>query len=172
MLRQTGQCFLIYSFLGWILEGLFNRVKVGTFRKPNFLHGPVKPMYGFGGVLLVGSYKYDRRHFAYNCWLLPLLVEYISALWLERRYALKYWDYSKEFMQMDGRICLKFALCWVILAQVVVRCIQPLLDAMLRATGKLSGWKTLFQLFFLDCAVTMHQRKKQCAIRHSIKILS
>ena len=44
MLRRTGQCFLIYSFLGWILEGLFNRIKTGSFSKPNFLHGPVKPM--------------------------------------------------------------------------------------------------------------------------------
>ena len=59
MIRRTGQCFLIYSFLGWVLEGIFHLAKEGTFHKPNFLHGPVKPMYGFAGVLL--AVLYDRK---------------------------------------------------------------------------------------------------------------
>ena len=166
MLRQTGQCFLLYSFLGWLLEGLFNLTKEGSFQKPNFLHGPVKPMYGVAGVLLTAGFKYDRRHFAWYSWVLPLLVEYISAWWLEHRYALKYWDYSREPMQIDGRICLKFALCWVILAQLVVHVVHPFIKRMLRVIGRMPVWKSLFRLFFADCIVTMHQRRKRCLLRN------
>ena len=79
MMRRVRQNFLIYSFLGWILEGCYNFVVAGTFRKPNFLHIPLKPMYGIGGVILAGSYKYDRKHFGYNCCLLPVLVELWSG---------------------------------------------------------------------------------------------
>ena len=169
MIRRTGQCFLIYSFLGWVLEGVFHFAKEGTFHKPNFLHGPVKPMYGFAGVLLAGSFRYDHRHFFYHACLLPLVVEYISAWWLERRYALRYWDYSREPLQMDGRICLKFALCWVVLAQVVVYMVQPLLNVFLRIAGRLSVWKTLFRVFLADCVITMHQRRNQCKVQNTIK---
>ena len=172
MLRRTGQVFLLYSFLGWLLEGLFNLVKEGTFQKPNFLHGPVKPMYGFAGVLLNGSYRYDSKHFGgYSC-LLPLLVEYISSWWLETRYRLKFWDYSREPLQMDGRICLKFALCWMLLAQLVVHLVQPVLNLLLRITGRFSVWSGLFQLFFTDCLVTMHQRRRQCRTGHRVKRLA
>ncbi len=160
--RRTSQCFLIYSFLGWVLEGLYHLRIEGTFRKPNFLYGPVKPMYGFAGVLLNGSYKYDKRHFRYYCCMLPLLVEYISAWWLEKRYALKYWDYSNEYWQVDGRICLKFALYWVALAQLVVHGVQPLLNLFCRITGRLSVWTMLLRLFFADCAATMYQRGRYC----------
>lgn len=162
MLRRVGQNFLIYSFLGWLLEGWYHRLVTGRFQKPNFLHGPFKPMYGIGGLLLAGSYKYDRKHFAYHCCLLPLLVEFCSGLWLKRHYHLTYWDYSKEFLQLGGLICFKFALCWVALAQLVVHVVQPLLEQILRITGKLSGWTTLFRLFFLDCLITMRQRRQAC----------
>ncbi len=160
-IRQTGQCFLIYSFLGWVLEGLYHLRMKGTFRKPNFLYGPLKPMYGFAGVLLNSSHKYDRRHFAYHCCVLPLLVEYISAWWLERRYALKYWDYSGEPLQFGGKICLKFAFYWMILAQLVVRVVQPMLNLLCRITGRLSAWKLLTRVFFADCAATMYRRRIQ-----------
>ncbi len=161
-MRRTGQCFLIYSFLGWVLEGLYHLRVEGSFRKPNFLYGPVKPMYGFAGVLLNGSYRYDRRHFACHCCVLPLLVEYISAWWLERRYALKYWDYSQEPLQIGGRVCLRFALYWAVLAQLVVHGVQPVLNLLCRITGRMSVWTMLSRLFIVDCAATMYRRKKQC----------
>lgn len=162
MIRRVVQTFLIYSFLGWLIEGGYNWVVAGKFRKPNFLHSPLKPMYGFGGVLLAGSYKYDRKHFRYQCCLLPLLVEFCSGFWLEHKYNLKYWDYSKEFLQIGGYICLKFALCWIILAQMLVYLVQPLLELFLKIAGKLPGWKMLCQLFLWDCFITMHDRRQSC----------
>ncbi len=162
MMRRVRQNFLIYSFLGWILEGCYNFVVAGTFRKPNFLHIPLKPMYGIGGVMLAGSYKYDRKHFGYNCCLLPVLVELCSGIWLERVFKLRYWDYSKEFLQFGGHICLKFALCWMVLAQLLAKVVHPFLELFLKKTGKLAVWELLYQLFFADCLLTIHQRRRNC----------
>ena len=160
MLRKTTQEFLIYSFLGWMLENCFNKAVAGKFLKPNFLHGPVKPMYGFGGVLLVQSYRYTPRQFAWTSVLIPLAVEWCSGKWLNDRFHLKYWDYSSEKIQLGGYICLRFALCWAVLAQVVVHIVQPILDKGLYFIGKLPIWNTLFRSFFLDCAWTLYQREK------------
>lgn len=162
MMRRVRQNFLIYSFLGWILEGCYNVVVAGTFRKPNFLHIPLKPMYGIGGVMLAGSYKYDRKHFGYSCCLLPVLVELCSGIWLERVFKLRYWDYSKEFLQFGGHICLKFALCWIVLAQLLAKVVHPFLELFLKKTGKLAVWELLYQLFFADCLFTIHQRRRNC----------
>ena len=163
-MRRTAQCFLIYSFLGWILEGCYNWFAAGRFQKPNFLYGPVKPMYGIAGILLAGSYKYDRKHFSGNCCILPLLVEFCSGWWLNHRYHLTYWDYSKEFLQLGGLICFKFALCWIVLAQCVVRWIQPCLEWGLRFVGSLAGWKVLFRVFLLDCLASTSRRRKACLL--------
>ena len=162
MMRRVRQNFLIYSFLGWILEGCYNLVVAGTFRKPNFLHIPLKPMYGIGGVMLAGSYKYDRKHFGYSCCLLPVLVELCSGIWLERVFKLRYWDYSKEFLQFGGHICLKFAWCWIVLAQLLAKVVHPFLELFLKKTGKLAVWELLYQLFFADCLFTIHQRRRNC----------
>lgn len=157
-LRKVNQCFLFYSFIGWILEGLFNVFAVGHFKKPNFLHGPVKPMYGIGAVALLGSYKLSPSHFRYHCWLIPCLVEFCSGLWLERRFSLKYWDYSKEFGQIGGYICLKFALCWIILAYTLVKLVQPMADRLLCRCSHWKIWRLWEHLFLLDMLITFYQR--------------
>ena len=159
-MSKRQQEFLIYSFLGWILENCYNKVLTGSFIKPNFLYGPVKPMYGFGGVLLADSFRRNPKHFLPASILIPLVVEWCSGKWLDTRYHLKYWDYSKEHVQLGGYVCLKFAICWVVLAQLTVRVIQPVLDWWLNRTGRLAMWPTMFGTFLLDCAVTLFRREK------------
>jgi len=162
MWRRIWQLFLVYSFLGWLLEGGFQWWQTGKFQKPNFLHGPIKPMYGFGGLLLLASYRYDRKHFGGNCCLIPLLVELGSGMWLEREFHLKYWDYSKEIVQLGGYICLKFALCWMLLAQILVRFVQPVVNLLLKLTGWIPIWQALYQFFMLDCLFTIPARRRTC----------
>ena len=160
MLSKIKQEFLVYSFLGWILESCYHKRVVGTFQKPNFLHGPVKPMYGFGGVLLAHSYQRNPRRFLYTSAVIPLVVEWCSGKWLDCRYQLKYWDYSNEKMQLGGYICFKFAIYWIVLAQIVVRVIQPLLEGWLKLTGTLSIWSTMFYGFLLDVLLTIYKRER------------
>lgn len=49
--------FVIYSFLGWILETIFALFVLGKFVKRGFLYGPVCPIYGFGAVLIILTLK-------------------------------------------------------------------------------------------------------------------
>ena len=157
---RIGQYFLCYSFLGWILEGMFNLVTVGQFRKANFLHLPVKPMYGFGALaILLGHHWWPRRIFLINGFL-PCLVEYCSGYFLEHCFALRYWDYRQEFAQIKGYVCLKFAFCWFILTQVVICFVQPVLACLLSILGKWKWfWREWTKLFCLDVVVTCYQRK-------------
>ena len=42
--------FLIYSFLGWVLEVVFHAVVLGKIINRGFLNGPVCPVYGIGAL--------------------------------------------------------------------------------------------------------------------------
>ena len=53
--------FLVYSFLGWCLEVIYQAVKRGKVINRGFLCGPVCPVYGFG-VLTV--FMLTRSHLA------------------------------------------------------------------------------------------------------------
>ena len=118
-------------------------------------------MYGFGGVLLSESYRRFPQGFLYASISIPLLIEWCSGKWLDSRYQLKYWDYSQEKLQLGGYICVKFAICWVLLAQIVVRMIQPILDVWLALTGRFAMWPAMFRGFLLDCAVTIYKNERK-----------
>ena len=45
--------FIIYSFIGWIIEKLYSFYKKNTFKNEGFLYGPLKPMYGVAMAGLV-----------------------------------------------------------------------------------------------------------------------
>lgn len=91
-----------------------------------------------------------------------VLVELCSGIWLERVFKLRYWDYSKEFLQFGGHICLKFALCWIVLAQLLAKVVHPFLELFLKKTGNAGGMGAVVQLFFADCLFTIHQRRRNC----------
>ena len=52
---QIAWYFLIYSFLGWVVEVVFHAVHQGRIVNRGFLNGPVCPVYGFG-VLAILSF--------------------------------------------------------------------------------------------------------------------
>ena len=45
--------FIIYSFVGWLVEVIFQAVTKGKIVNRGFLNGPVCPIYGFGMVAVL-----------------------------------------------------------------------------------------------------------------------
>ncbi|MBW4085825.1 putative ABC transporter permease [Paenibacillus sp. S150] len=124
--------FMLYSFLGWVLEGSYNLHSLGTFRKEGFLKGPVKPMYGFAPLLLLAA-KDLQLPFPLMialALLIPSAVEYISGSLLKSVFHKQWWDYSEMPYQWNGHICLKFSLYWWGLATVCLYGLQPLVEMM------------------------------------------
>lgn len=116
---------LFYSFGGWLLEGIYQLLLTGSFWKPNFLLGPFKPMYGIASVLLLAVKPFGKKAFFFFAQIIPLAVEYISGVWLKYAFGLQYWDYSGYRFNLDGLVCLKFAVVWVVLAYFFVYVLQP-----------------------------------------------
>ena len=49
--------FLIYSFIGWLLESTYKSVLQKKIINSGFLHGPICPIYGYGAMIMYLSLK-------------------------------------------------------------------------------------------------------------------
>ena len=122
--------FILYSFLGWVLEGTYNLYSNGSFRKEGFMKGPFKPMYGFAPLLLLMARDLEVSFplFLLLALVIPSTVEWISGWLLKTLFHRQWWDYSGMNFQFMGHICLRFSLYWWALCVACIYGFQPLLE--------------------------------------------
>ena len=126
--------FFIYSFIGWCLETIYAFLVLGHFVNRGFLIGPICPIYGFGAVLLILLLK--------NCKGKPVsefiiaafaftVFEYIVSYVLEAIFGLRWWDYSEDFMNLQGRVSLAYTIIWGTLGILLMEGIHPFITKLL-----------------------------------------
>lgn len=128
--------FVIYSFLGCLLEMLFARLSHGRPDRKCHLVLPLCPVYGLGACvslrlapLAQGSPVALFLLGAAVC----TLVEYAMALWYERAIRISFWDYSGLAGNLHGRVCLPFSAAWGILILALVDRIHPAVAVLVSA---------------------------------------
>lgn len=120
--------FFIYAILGWILETVFCLVTSGTFVKRGFLYGPLCPMYGFAAVGMIQLLKKIKTNTIGRfciCMIIFTVFEYIVAVVLESIFGLRWWDYSNERFNFQGRISLPYSIAWGIVGVIFTDKIHP-----------------------------------------------
>lgn len=129
---KTLMYFIIYSFFGWTLESV---LKTCMQRKPvnsGFLYGPLCPIYGIGALIMLAfleKFK-DNIILLFIIGFIVLSIwEYIVGLLLEKIFNTKYWDYSNNKFNIQGRVCLMNSIFWGILGVVFIHYIHPFINA-------------------------------------------
>ena len=161
--------FLVYSFLGWVLEVVFHAAKLGKIVNRGFLNGPVCPVYGFGMVgllMLLQSISStdaveDTNVFAlfFICLFFGSAVELLTGWLLDVIFHMRWWDYSDQPFNIHGYICLRFSLLWGVGGVVVIGMLYPMLSNI--TTAKIPqkyGWIVmllLYIVYFVDFIVTV-----------------
>ena len=123
--------FLFYSFLGYLLEKLFARATHAQRQvRKCFLLLPLCPVYGLALCALLAS---GAERVGNPIALLlrgaavTTAVEYAVHWGYEKAFGVQFWDYTREKMNVNGRICLPFSLAWGVLSAAAVRFVQPTL---------------------------------------------
>lgn len=124
--------FIIYSIIGFFLETIFAIITKGTLEsRQSFLYGPFCIVYGIGAISLIftlNRYKDNTiKLFLYGMFV-GALVEYLTSYIGEQMMHIKWWDYSTAFLNIHGRTCLFYAICWGILTIPLIKYINPALD--------------------------------------------
>lgn len=121
----------IYAFLGWIMETIYAFIIHGHFIKRGFLFGPICPIYGFGAVLLIIATKklYNKPFLKFVFAIISFTVfEYFVSLVLEMLFGLRWWDYSNDFLNIQGRVSLLYSIFWGIIGIIVLEKIHPFIQ--------------------------------------------
>lgn len=107
--------FFAYSFLGWLLETVVASAKGKSFANRGFISAPFCMIYGLAGVVLaavLGELRSNPIFLFLGSALIATAMEWVCAKWLERLGQRKWWDYSGKRFNLDGYICLPYALLW------------------------------------------------------------
>lgn len=123
--------FIIYSFLGWVMESIVRTICERKLINTGFLHGPFCPIYGIGAMILFLFLKRFENQLILLFFMGVIVLtfwEYIVGVMLEKMFKTKYWDYSKHKFNFQGRICLTNSICWGILGILFVKYIHPFIE--------------------------------------------
>ena len=101
--------FILYSFLGWIMESIFRSICEKKLINTGFLRGPFCPIYGIGAIIMFVFLK-KFENLPILLFFISMIIltawEYIVGILLEKIFNTKYWDYSDHKFNFQGRICL------------------------------------------------------------------
>lgn len=109
--------FLSGSFIGFIIEGLFCLVSKGRWESHVVtLVGPLNALYGIGAVLFYTiAVLFRSKSNLYKALAIAVsatILELFTGLFLKDYLGMKAWDYTNQFLNYRGIICLSFTLIW------------------------------------------------------------
>ena len=124
--------FIIYSIAGFFIETLYAIFTKGMLEsRQSFLYGPFCIVYGIAAICLIftlNKYKNNNiKLFIYGL-LVGCTVEYLSSYIGELFLHVKWWDYSNDFLNINGRTCLYYAVLWGFLSIILIKYVNPKLD--------------------------------------------
>ncbi len=157
--------FIIYSIAGYIIETIFGLLTKGVIEsRKSFLYGPFCSIYGVGAVIMIVSLQYFKKN-NYTLFLggfvVGSIVEYLVSLIGEFIFHVKWWDYSNEPFNINGRICVMFSLFWGVLAIYLMSHFNIKVDKLIdkikeKVSSKIlnSAVIIIVIFMFLDCVIT------------------
>ncbi len=131
--------YLIYAIIGWLLETAYAVGTLGHFVKRGFLFGPLCPIYGWGAVILISFLKKYKskpfKLFVYSS-IIFSVFEYVAGFALDALFAERWWDYTNDFINLNGRISLFYSFAWGIIALIFIHFIHPFVEKIVKKVLK------------------------------------
>ena len=128
---STGQwvlLFFLYCFCGWIWESCYVSACKRHWVNRGFLQGPVLPIYGSGAILILFVTLPVEKNlilvFLFGM-IAATILEYVTGAVMEKLFKVRYWDYSKHLIQLNGYICLSSSIAWGAFSVLLIRYVHP-----------------------------------------------
>lgn len=120
--------FFLFSMVGWTMETTYRSLGEQKIINTGFLFGPMCPIYGTGALV----FQVFLTPFSKYWWAVLLLgmvladtVEYLTSFIMEKLFNARWWDYTEEFLNLHGRICLKHTCYWALASFIYVYFVSP-----------------------------------------------
>lgn len=136
------------------------------------IYGPISPIYGFGALLMIlvlgRKERSDWKTFLYGA-LLGGGFEYCISFLQETFLGTVSWDYTNEFLNINGRTTIPYAIVWGLLCLVLVKIFYPAISSVVESFPKKFGkilTDILIVIVFLDFFVSWGALVRQ-TFRHN-----
>ena len=120
--------FIIISICGWIMEVTLQLIQKHKFADRGFLIGPYCPIDGCGGLLitwcLTGLEEHPVALFSMAI-LICGILEYATSYIMEKLFHARWWDYSENKYNINGRVCLETIIPFGILGLILIYLVNP-----------------------------------------------
>jgi len=126
--------FIFYSFLGWCFEMIHMSITTKEIVNRGFFNGPIIPIYGTGGLLVLFFLK-DIKSNVFLCAVLILIIcsllDYLTNYFMEKFFKMRWWDYQDKKFNINGRVCLETMLMFLGLALGVLYFVDPIFSKLI-----------------------------------------
>ena len=152
--------FFIYSLAGWLIEMIPATIREKKFVDRGFLVGPYCPIYGCGVILitlLLQKYADDVVVTFFLSVIICGTLEYLTSYIMEKIFKARWWDYSNNKFNINGRICLETLVPFGIGGVLVLFVFNPFLEKIINLIPGLAlhiVTGVLCVLFLIDCIVS------------------
>jgi uncharacterized membrane protein len=122
--------FFIYAFAGWIYESIYVSAKLKKITNRGFMHGPIIPIYGFGGLIFIMCGIYTGQNLiktVISAVIICTLMELFTGVTMEKLFKVRYWNYDKYPHNIRGYICPRVSTIWALMGIFVFTFIHPLI---------------------------------------------
>lgn len=142
----------LYSFMGWLWESCYVSVKERRLVNRGFVTGPVCTIYGVGAVsvyLILRPLDGNLAGLYFGGVFVATLLEYITAVVMEKMFHTSWWDYSNMKFNFQGRICLGSSIIWGFFAVLMFGVLQPFVEMIVGLVSERAGHMILSVVILL-----------------------
>ena len=176
--------FIICAFLGWIFETMAVLIQTGSLTDRGFLFIqkslsyyfvflknipfignipfvwglPIIEIYGVGGIIIVflfGQLKNRPITLFFIGMILMTFFELLTSYLCDYVLHHSYWNYSNEFLNFHGRICLRSSLAWGVLSVFAVKFLMPILEFIYADVKKIKHYKIIITILIVYTFICM-----------------
>lgn len=133
--------FFTYCLIGWLYEVIWEAAIGNGFVNRGFLYGPYLPIYGFGMLVLlfllrkmiknkvkIGKVPVTPVAIFISVLFIASIIEYSASFIMELIFHKRWWDYSYDLININGRVSLRNSSCLALGATCLIYIVYPLLQ--------------------------------------------
>jgi uncharacterized membrane protein len=137
-MKQYFTYFMIYSFLGFLLERIINLIAFGYYYDNSVLYGPYQPLYGLGLILAILFYDFvlhdTNKYIKIPSLILIAIIttafsEFINGEAYELLYGSELWDYGMTFTCSYPYVCGIPTSLFGLLSALVILLLHPFIKS-------------------------------------------
>lgn len=164
---HTAYSFFVYGFCCWVMECIFETIRQKKLvYNRGFNKGPFCTIYGVAYLFVYFVMKpLDGKWIAlfFLGMIYATLLEYVTAVLLDKLFHQKLWDYTDMPFSFQGRINLFISLAWGGLIVLFFAVLQPTVIHLIDLIPVRFGYpivNVLIWIYFIDLAFSFASRSK------------